>query len=128
MAGLSASNSLAPVISWSAPEAAASALALGQPSRGATILSSLRLKFAIARAAVPIFSPSCGLTRTTQGEGRGGWAFLESVPAMAFCGVTRMTRTGYRATPAIRQEGYQRHGQDQGRKPGRRARWRRDDT
>ena len=34
MAGLSASNTLAPVISASAPDAADSALALGQPSRG----------------------------------------------------------------------------------------------
>src|SRR5262249_20409034 len=44
-------------------------LSLGQPSRGATSLRSASPKFAIARAAKPIFSPSCGLTRTIAGAG-----------------------------------------------------------
>src|SRR5262245_21729552 len=102
MAGLSASNTFAAVITVSAPEAADSALALGQPSRGSTILSSLKLKFAIARAAVPIFSPSCGLTRMTQGDGPGGRAFLESVPAMSSTpprGVTRLERAAIEPPP-----------------------------
>src|SRR5262249_61106905 len=52
-----------------APAAAACALSLGQPSRGATSLRSVNPKLAMARAAKPIFSPSCGLTRMIAGAG-----------------------------------------------------------
>src|SRR5665213_2329505 len=52
---------------WSAPAAARCALILGQPSRGLTIRSRERAKLPIARAAMPIFSPSCGSTRITTG-------------------------------------------------------------
>ena len=40
---------------------------LGQPSRGATRRISVSPKLSIARAALPIFSPSCGRTRTMTG-------------------------------------------------------------
>ena len=39
----------------------------GQPSRGATSRISVRPKLSIARAAFPIFWPSCGWTRTMTG-------------------------------------------------------------
>ena len=42
-----------------APEAATTALALGQPHCGATSRSSVSPKLSIARAAVPTFSPIC---------------------------------------------------------------------
>src|SRR6187455_3089999 len=51
----------------SAPLAAGPASGLGQPSRGSTRRSSVRPKLSIARAALPIFSPSCGRTRTMIG-------------------------------------------------------------
>src|SRR6185312_17281770 len=51
----------------SAPDAAATALSFGQPSRGRTRRKSSRPQFIIARAAVPIFSPSCGSTRMIAG-------------------------------------------------------------
>ncbi len=47
----------------SAPLAAGPASGLGQPSRGATSLSSVSPKLSIARAALPIFWPSWGRTR-----------------------------------------------------------------
>ena len=50
-----------------APEAAASAFGFGQPSRGLTIRSSDNPPFSMARAVNPIFSPSCGSTRITDG-------------------------------------------------------------
>src|SRR5215831_14192296 len=50
-----------------APAAAARAFSLGQPSRGATRRRSARPKLAMARAAKPIFWPSCGATRITAG-------------------------------------------------------------
>ncbi len=50
-----------------APEEAARAFSLGHPSRGATSRRSVTPKFAMARAAVPIFSPSCGSTSTIAG-------------------------------------------------------------
>src|SRR6476660_7323098 len=55
----------------SAPAAAARALSLGQPSRGAMRRSLVRPKLAMARAAKPIFSPSCGSTRITAGAKPG---------------------------------------------------------
>src|SRR5205085_2510484 len=51
----------------SAPAAAGPALGLGQPSRGATRRISVSPKLSIARAALPMFSPSCGRTRTIRG-------------------------------------------------------------
>src|SRR5580704_806988 len=57
------------------------ALGLGQPWRGLTSRSRERPKFAMARAAAPIFSPSCGSTRTTVGPGRSIQFFVLSVPA-----------------------------------------------
>ena len=56
-----------PSITWSALLAAARALSFGQPSRGLTSLSSASPKFAMARATMPIFSPSCGSTRMMTG-------------------------------------------------------------
>ena len=52
-----------------APDAAGPASGLGQPSRGLTRRSSVSPKLSIARAALPIFSPSCGRTRTMTGGG-----------------------------------------------------------
>src|SRR5690606_12174426 len=51
----------------SAPEAAGPAAGLGQPSRGATSRISVSPKLSMARAALPMFSPSCGRTRTIAG-------------------------------------------------------------
>jgi hypothetical protein len=64
------SNSLARSSTMSAPEAARTALGLGQPSRGATRRSSDRPQFSMARAAMPMFSPSCGRTRMITGAAR----------------------------------------------------------
>ena len=52
-----------------APDAATTALALGQPHCGATSRISVRPKFSIARAAVPIFSPIWVRQRMTAGAG-----------------------------------------------------------
>src|SRR6188508_2267193 len=54
-------------MTWAAPLAIASAFGFGQPSRGATRRSRSRPKFHMARAAAPMFSPICGLTRTKAG-------------------------------------------------------------
>src|SRR3569623_1479847 len=51
----------------SAPEAAGPAEGLDQPSRDETSRNSVSPKLSIARAALPIFSPSCGRTSTTIG-------------------------------------------------------------
>src|SRR5260370_40798121 len=59
----------------------ATALSLGQPSRGRTSLSSVRPQLYMARAAAPMFSPSCGSTRMIAGpplDTRRRW----SVPAI----------------------------------------------
>src|SRR6266849_6515270 len=64
-----------------APLDMATALSLGQPSRGRTSLSSVSPQLYMARAAAPIFSPNCGSTRMIAGpplEVRRRW----SVPAM----------------------------------------------
>jgi hypothetical protein len=50
-----------------ASAAAAVARGLGHPSRGLTIRSSLNPKFLMDRAAIPIFSPSCGSTSMKTG-------------------------------------------------------------
>jgi hypothetical protein len=47
--------------------AAETAFSFGHPSRGATSRSSQRPKFAMARAAMPMFSPIWGSTRITAG-------------------------------------------------------------
>ena len=51
----------------SAPLAEGPASGLGQPSRGATSRISVSPKLSIARAALPMFWPSCGRTRTMTG-------------------------------------------------------------
>ena len=77
IAAASVSNSAAPSRMRSAPEAERRAWMLGQPSRGLTSRSRARPKFAMARAAAPMFSPSCGSTRITIGPGR-----LDPVPGL----------------------------------------------
>src|SRR5213075_1213745 len=64
----------------SAPAAARCAPTLGQPSRGLTIRSLASAKFPIARAAMPLFSPSCGSTRITIGPARSLPDLVLSVP------------------------------------------------
>src|SRR5882757_727736 len=53
---------------------------LGQPSRGLTILKRESAKLPIARAAMPIFSPSCGSTRITTGPLKSKPDLVLSVP------------------------------------------------
>src|SRR6185437_11557231 len=65
---------------WSAPAAARCAAMLGQPSRGLTILKRDKAKLPIARAAMPIFSPSCGSTRITTGPAKSKPDLVLSVP------------------------------------------------
>ena len=69
MAASRVSNSSALSRMSSAPEEARLACIFGQPSRGLTSRRRLRPKLPMARAAVPIFSPSCGSTSTTIGTG-----------------------------------------------------------
>ena len=61
------SNSLTLSSTTSAPDAARWALGFGQPSRGATRRRLDRPQFSMARAAMPMFSPSCGRTRMIVG-------------------------------------------------------------
>ena len=75
------SKSSAPSRMRSAPAAIIRALSLGQACRGATSRSRDRPKFAMARAAAPIFSPSCGSTRMTIGPAVAAQSFVLSVPA-----------------------------------------------
>src|SRR5271168_3041645 len=65
---------------WSAPEAARLAWTLGQPSRGLTMRSRDSAKLPIARAAMPMFSPSCGSTRITTGPASSTPDLVLSVP------------------------------------------------
>src|SRR4051812_38656166 len=65
---------------WSAPEAARWALTFGQPSRGLTMRSRVSPKLPIARAAMPMFSPSCGSTRITTGPASVTPDLVLSVP------------------------------------------------
>src|SRR5690348_786997 len=53
----------------SAPLADGPASGFGQPSRGATSRISVSPKLSIARAALPMFCPSWGRTRTMTGGG-----------------------------------------------------------
>src|SRR5262249_12577531 len=64
-----------------APVAIMRALSLGQPCRGLTSRNCDRPKFAMARAAAPIFSPSCGSTKTTIGPRPALQSLVLSVPA-----------------------------------------------
>ena len=52
----------------------------GQPSRGLTILKRVSPKLPIARAAMPMFSPSCGSTRMTTGPASATPDLVLSVP------------------------------------------------
>ena len=65
---------------WSAPAAARCAATLGQPSRGLTMRSRVSAKLPMARAAMPMFSPSCGSTRMTTGPTRSTPDLVLSVP------------------------------------------------
>src|ERR1700693_3105154 len=65
---------------WSAPEAARLAWTLGQPSRGLTMRSRVSPKLPIARATMPMFSPSCGSTRMTTGPASVTPDLVLSVP------------------------------------------------
>src|SRR5260221_11541720 len=70
-----------------APLDMATALSLGQPSRGRTSLSSARPQLYMARAAAPMVSPSCGSARMIAGpppDTRRRWsgpAILSPAPA-----------------------------------------------
>src|SRR3546814_16917211 len=66
-ASASASKTCACASTMSAPDAAGPASGLGQPSRGSTNRISVSPKLSMARAALPIFSPNCGRTRTMTG-------------------------------------------------------------
>ena len=83
MAAAAVSNSFAPSIMASAPDAARLAWMFGQPSRGLTMRSSDRPKLPMARAAMPIFCPSCGSTSTTIGAATFAPAVLLSVSRIA---------------------------------------------
>jgi hypothetical protein len=56
------------------------ALTFGQPSRGLTMRRRDSAKLPIARAAMPMFSPSCGSTRMTTGPARLTPDLVLSVP------------------------------------------------
>src|SRR5262249_1832872 len=64
----------------SAPDAATKARGLGQPSRGLTRRSRDSPKLAMARAAAPMLSPSCGSTSTTIGAAPTIQRLVLSVP------------------------------------------------
>src|SRR5262245_54343724 len=57
------------------------AFSFGQGCRGFTSRICDSPKFAMARAAEPMFSPSCGSTRTTIGPGAATQFLVLSVPA-----------------------------------------------
>src|SRR5262249_34120495 len=59
----------------------------GQPSRGLTRRRRASPKFAIARAAAPMFSPSCGSTRITVGPAISVPFLVLSVPAPGIANV-----------------------------------------
>src|SRR3954452_10452784 len=67
IASWTVSNTHARSSTTSAPLAAGPASGLGQPSRGATRRISVSPKLSIARAAFPMFCPSCGRTSTMTG-------------------------------------------------------------
>ena len=65
-----------------------------RPARGLTSRSRDRPKLAMARAAAPIFSPSCGSTRTTTGPGSSLQRLVLSVPAPGMqCSSARKCRS-----------------------------------
>src|ERR1700691_2511648 len=78
-----------------APVAIMRALSLGQPCRGLTMRSRESPKFAMARAAAPIFSPSCGSTRTMTGPGPSLQSLVLSVPAPGISPPRVLARTAY---------------------------------
>src|SRR5882757_7588803 len=82
-----ASKTLALSNTTSAPDAARSALALGQPSRGLTRRRLDRPQFSMARAAMPILSPSCGRTRITTGAAVAVARPLEARPMPPYISV-----------------------------------------
>ena len=94
----------APLSTAPAPEAAPSALTLGQPSRGSTRRRSERPQFSMARAAAPMFSPSWVRTRMTAGAPFSTWAaarlLRRSVPATAQPAMARDRRTPFTARGA----------------------------
>src|ERR1700739_3827538 len=53
---------------------------MGQPSRGLTMRSRVSPKLPIARAAIPMFSPSCGSTRMKTGPASVRPDLVLSVP------------------------------------------------
>src|SRR5215813_14153579 len=65
----------------SAPAAITRAFSFGQPCSGLTSRKRDSPKLAMARAAAPTFSPSCGSTRTTTGAGVSIQRLVLSVPA-----------------------------------------------
>src|SRR4051812_14640909 len=69
IASSAVANTFACSSTTSAPLADGPASGLGQPSRGLTSRSSVSPKLSIARAALPIFCPSCGRTSTMTGPG-----------------------------------------------------------
>src|SRR5258708_21369514 len=81
IASLRLSKSAAPSRTRSAPAAITRALSFGQPWSGLTSLRRHSPEFALARATAPIFSPSCGSTRTTIGAGVSIQRLVLSVPA-----------------------------------------------
>src|SRR5205085_3707148 len=64
-------------------EAEGPADGFGHPSRGVTRRRSVSPKLSMARAALPIFSPSCGRTRTMAGGGAVVMAGLRSTRTVA---------------------------------------------
>src|SRR5262245_26702285 len=71
------------------------AFGLGHSWRGATRRRRASPKFAITRAAAPMFSPSCGSTRTTIGPASSTQSLVLSVPApgMTSCGMAGVSRS-----------------------------------
>src|SRR4051794_5537022 len=67
MAACAVSKTWARSSTMSAPLAEGPASGLGHPSRGVTRRMSVNPKLSIARAALPMFWPSCGRTRTMTG-------------------------------------------------------------
>src|ERR1700694_3613722 len=81
MAASAVSNSVAASRMRSAPEAMMIASRLGQAPRGLTRRSRDSPKLPMARAAAPIFSPSCGSTSTITGPAASAQCLVLSVPA-----------------------------------------------
>src|SRR4051812_48914906 len=93
------SNSFARSKIWSAPAAARWAATFGQPSRGLTILKRDSAKLPIARAAMPMFSPSCGSTRITTGPVRSWPDLVLSVPDPDITSLSDSTSEGFESAP-----------------------------